>query len=209
MARTPRVPEPPATFIKAEEKTIVEAVARWRAAREELFRPEAANRYFAEVFLKHLQAGSPGCFSPAYIVGVAKNGHPAADRAVRAFIDEHMDRDRFQELPMCVREYARQSLWHPAPARGYPSRAPKTMDHLIRDLALYLAMHRVVEEWPAVPLLHRTYRRSAADLVGEAFNMSEKQVQRCYQTPGELALKFFDFLWLYRTSDPDLFAGYR
>jgi hypothetical protein len=210
MKKKPTTRRLPATFIEAEEQIIVAAIARWRAEREPLLSSEASNQHFENVFLRHLRAGGTGCFSAAYIVEIARNGHPPADRAVRTFIQEHMEKDQFQALPVSVREFARESLWRPALALGYPSRAPQVLSNLMRDLALCLAINKVVQQWPQVPLLHPTaHRRSAADLAGEAFGMSEWQARRLYQTPGELARKLFDFLWMHRADDPELFAGYR
>ena len=115
------------TFIEAEEALIVEAVRHWRAVREPLLSSEASNRHFENMFLRHLRAGDAASFPAAYIVEIARHGHPPADRAVRTFIQEHMEKDQFQTLPVSVREYARESLWRPALALGYPSRAPQTL----------------------------------------------------------------------------------
>jgi hypothetical protein len=64
----------------------------------------------------------------------------------------------------------------------------------IRASEVPILMDRVVKRYPAVPLYKmKKQRRSAADLVGQAFGLGERQAARIHQTTGELALKLAEF----------------
>ena len=197
-SRKPRPPAAtglPASYVEAEEDLIVRSVARWREFQGDGLTSEGSHAAFKSCFfewLVNIPQDAPT------IVRAARLGHPAADRALRHFVQCAMDADQFQQLPVSVRDYARESMAQAPLAVGYPSQARQVANNFARDYAICFCVERVRKRYPAVPLyMAKKQRRSAADLVGQAFGLGEAQVRRIHKADGEIAEKIAAF-----------FAGY-
>ena len=200
----------PATFIEAEEAEIEEAVRAWRTRYEWHATSEASHRAFEAFFFDRLQNHSK-TLDAASIVDVARRGHPAADRALRHYIQLAIEHRRFHELPTSVWDYAREVVARSPLAVGYSSKAPQTGNHFARDVGISLWVNRVKTQWPAVPLLYSSKaRRSAVALVGTACGLSEAHTRRIFQTRGEMTLRLAEFFHGYTntlTNEPASFVG--
>ena len=173
-------------------------ILAWRSEYERLTTPEASLEAFRIDFLRRLHAGDvpPGT---AAIVELAENGHPAADAALRDFIEQAMDADRFQQLPVCVRNYARKVVRRPELPLRYPSTAPQIVNNYKRDLLITRLIDRICERWPEVPpLCPRNGRRAAAGMVGSCLGLSEIQVRRIYKARQAFDEAFVRFMNTYR-----------
>jgi hypothetical protein len=148
---------------------------------------------------RQLQAGAAAALPLADIVAMGDAGHPPADQALRAFIHEHIDADRFGELPVQLRAFAQRALRRP-PADGYPSNAPQIVSDLVRDLAICVLIDQIVLRWPDVPKLYSSrHRRSAAAYIALVFTkhgtkLAEQQVRRIYGARGSLARRLAEFM---------------
>jgi hypothetical protein len=209
--RQPRPPRTatdlPATFVAAEDRIIKDAVLKWAPALEPLLSSEACHRFLKADFLRRLEAGA-GTLDAGIICDIARNRHPPADDALRDFIELRIQADRFQELPLSVREYARWAQRNPPLPHGYSSKAPQTANNFIRDVAIAWLIDQVKSRWPTVPLLHSSsHRRSAVAIVGGAFG----QARRIYKARGEIARRYAEFMVGFsdtRTNEPPSFVGY-
>ena len=194
--RKPRPPTAslPATFDQAEDRIIEETVLGMRGRLEEVIGSEASHRFFETDFLRRLHEGT-GSLDAGIIVDMARSGHPPADHALRHFIQQHMEADRFQQMPTSVREYARWSLANPPLQVGYASQAPQTVNDFNRDVAIGLLFDMVVMRWPATPQFYSSSRRrSAAAIIGKTFGLGEDHVRRIVKSRGELCRKIAEFL---------------
>ena len=192
-------PRAPTTYAEAEEALIERAILAWAQFYEEAISADASHEVFKAEFLRRLQAGK-GSLDPAKIVELAENGHPSAAKALTDFIELAMDADKFQELPMSVRDYGRKVMSGRARApTGYPSTAWQGLVTFKRDTLVIRLIHGIVLRWPHIPLLYsKKGRRSAANIVGKCFDLSETQARRIFQAREHLDQKYCQFLDSYR-----------
>jgi hypothetical protein len=185
------------SYTEAVEDRIVRTVAKYREIKAKQFTAEGSHNLFEGAFFERLMSPDATLDDVDAIVRMAREGHPSADRALRHFIDVTMNAHRFPHLPLCVQEYARKCMSQAPLSVGYPSRAPQVVNDLTRNWGICYCMERVKKTYPEIPLLHRTKQhRSAADLVGQAFELKEDQTRRIYQADGEIFEKLTDFFVL-------------
>jgi hypothetical protein len=201
--REPRAPTPapslPATFDEAEETEIIAAVDHWYGLIAAVLGSDAGQLAVQGDLYRQLLAGTAASLDVAYIVAMADAGHPPADHALRAYIHEAIDGDRFDELPTQVRAYAQRALRRP-PLASYPSNASQVVNDFTRDIAIPLVVDQIVTRWPTVPKLYSSRRhRSAAGYVALVFTcrgtkLAEQQVRRVYSRRHTLARRLAEFL---------------
>jgi hypothetical protein len=188
------------TFIPELNRRIEHSLHEWHAVYESEFNSETSHKLFVEECFRRLQSGR-GTLDAARIVEFARAGFPAAHEALRDCIDIAMAEDKFQELAMPIREYARWTISRTtAPPTKYPSNGSQVVNHFVRDINIHRAINWVVARWPFVPPLYSSPRwgRSAAYLVGAAFELEEDHARRIYRERGELAKRFQAFMASYR-----------
>jgi hypothetical protein len=148
---------------------------------------------------RQLKAGESARLAVADIIAMADGGHAPADHALRAFIHQHIDADRFGELPVQVRAFAQRALRRP-PLDGYPSNAPQVVSDLTRDLAICVLVDQIEARWSGVPKLYSSgRRRSAAGYVALIFTkrgtkLAEQQVRRIYGARPTLGRRLAEFM---------------
>ncbi len=137
---------------------------------------------------------------PEMIVRLARGGpHPAADRAIFRFVDKAMVVDRFQELPMPIREYYRERT-----SQGYGKMSPTAykrgtspiLANFSRNVWIAIVMDRVAKRLPGWAPRYgkpKKGRRSLAGLVGEVFGLKHVQIQRIYESDQDIAAKVGEF----------------
>ena len=186
---------PPEGLIAAEEANISAAIAEWCASRHpEGFDSEASYLVLETTFFRLLRTNY-GVLDAAVIVDMALRGHPPADRALRRLIAMAIETDRFQTLPLSVRDYSRRLTEQTSPLGVYSSQAPQVANHFLRDAVLVILMRQVKKSWPAVPLLNSSpTRHSAAYLVGAPLGLSERQARRIYQADKGQSRRISEFL---------------
>jgi hypothetical protein len=205
MARKRREPRPPflalpaITFDTAQDAAITADVERWYELIAAALSPEAGLLAVQGDIFRQLQAGAAAALPLDYIVAMADAGHPPADQALRAFIHEHIDADRFGELPVQLRAFAQRALKR-SPCDGYPSNVPQVVADLTRDLAVRVLVDQIVSRWPDVPKLYSSARRrSAAGYVALVFTkrgtkLAEQQVRRIYGARPTLGRRLAEFM---------------
>jgi hypothetical protein len=119
----------------------------WRRRHERLFSAETSHEIFETFFLERLHANTKS-IDAVYIVDLARRGHPAADRALRRFIIEANEEDRFQALPLSVRAYNSELLLRAPSPPGYPSQVPQTINNFNRDCTVGWLIGLVKERYP-------------------------------------------------------------
>ena len=155
--------------------------------------PEASHNIFKAYFFERL-LNFDGMLDAATIVRTARLGHPAADQALRRYIEVAMEADLFHKLPVSVRDYARESLTRAQLGNRYSSKARQVADNFARNVGVCYSMDRVKTRYPEVPLLYSSKeRQSAAALVGKAFELKEVQTRRIYQTDAVIAKTVAEF----------------
>jgi len=199
--RQPRPSAPasglPVTYIEAVEDRIVRTVAKYREIKANQLTAEGSHNLFEGAFFERLMSSDVTLDEIDAIVRMAREGHPSADRALRHFIDVAMNAHRFPQLSLCVQEYARKCMSQAPLSRGYPSQGLQVANDLVRNWGICFCMEWVKKAHPEVPLLTTTkQRRSAAALVGQAFELTEVQTRRIYQADGEIFEKLTDFFVL-------------
>lgn len=184
----------PATFAQAEDGLIEQALLELRVRIEQEINSEASHRFFEADFLRRLHEGA-GTLSPGIIVDIARSGHPPADHALRHFIEQHMEADRFQNMPTSVREYARWAQRNPPLPVGYASNAPQVVNNFTRDLVIIRLFDMMMVRWPAMPRFYSSsQRRSAVAILGKAFGLGEDQTRRIVKDRGGIHWKASEFL---------------
>ncbi|MET4514308.1 hypothetical protein [Bradyrhizobium sp. I1.7.5] len=205
-----RLPRPPVAQLSATSKAVEIAAQEARIIRYlTVFRdeignellPEGGHRHFEDFFFEKLVTFDPTVvnpdeLSPEDIVKLARDDkHPAADRALFRFADKAMVVDRFQELPMPVREYIRERMRHGQMSQSYPPRTPRVVEHFVRDCAIAFIFGKLRWRLPGWPPYgkQKKGRRSAAALVGEVFGLEHVQVRRIYESDDDLVRKIGAF----------------
>ena len=199
-ARTTQTLALSGTYIEAEEAHIEACILVWVPEYEALITAEESHRLFAADFLRRLQTGG-GTLSRDSIIALAKNGHPPAAAALEAFIDQAMDENQFDKLPVSVRAYAREVWGHRRPRLPlrYPSTCWQGLNFFKRDVLIEKLINRICERWTQVPPLYpKGGRRSAADLVGKCLGLSESTTRRAYLARREFAETFIRLLNTYQ-----------
>jgi len=221
MTKRHRQPRPPATglpvtFAKAEiaaqETEIIRYITVMRTALGNHLSFENSRQLFEDHFFEMLVGFDPtkldeDVLAPEDIVHLARAKHPAADRAIFRFVDKAMVVDRFQELPMPIREYFRERAAHGPMSPIYPPRTPQVVAHFIRDVWIALVMERLVRRLPGWPrYTKKKGRRSAAALVGEVFHLGEAQIRRIHEADRGLAVRvgMFYMRGYFESFDPPL-----
>jgi hypothetical protein len=207
VARQPRHPTArlPISSAAAEEAYIASEIKKYVPAYWEWIGSKTGQDMFAAEVLWQLQVGT---MDPARVIELARHGHPFADKAARAFIDKAMDEGRYEQLPMCMREYGRECVRYSGRTSlppEYPSTAWRGIDDFRRNFLIVTLVNRVVCFWPSVPKTsYKRGRRSAADIVGECLGLSETQVRRIIKDRSSHAETFLRFLRDYRLASPPL-----
>jgi hypothetical protein len=204
MTRSPNQLQIIATATAATTARLEGILRAWRARHEALFTAASSHDVFEAFFLEKLQTNK-GSLDAVYIVGLAKRGHPSADRALRRLIIQANEEDRFQALPLSVRAYNSELLVRAPGPIGYSSRAPQTINHFNRDLAISWLISAVGERYPDIPLLYFSRRRarSAASIVGGVFGLTERQARRIFKAHGGLPAMIAEFFLLYTNTLPN------
>ena len=113
-AREPRPPAAtpglPATFAEAVETEIIATLERWFPRIADKLTAEFAHEFTRDDIVRQLERGADAALSIDYIIGMAEAGHPVADHALRDWIAAAIDVDRFNDLPVQVRNYARDTM---------------------------------------------------------------------------------------------------
>jgi hypothetical protein len=158
--REPRPPLalPAVSFNDAQDADITEHVEHWYELIAAVLGSEAGQLAVQGDIYRQLKAGDTATLPLDYIVAMADARHPPADHALRAFIHDHIDADRFADLPVQLRAYAQRALMRP-PLDGYPSNAPQVVNDLTRDIAICVLVDQIVLLWPAVSKLYTSSRR--------------------------------------------------
>jgi hypothetical protein len=205
MSKRKRNPRPPLVlpaiipFDAAQDAAIISDVEHWHDLIAAVLSPEAGLLAVQGDIYRQLEAGDAAVLPLADIIAMADAQHAPADQALRRFIHEHMDADRFGELPVQLRAFAQRALRRP-PLEGYPSNVPQVVSDLIRDIAIQVLVDQIVLRWPSVPKLYSSGRhRSAASYVALVFTkhgtkLSERQVRRIYGARHSLARRLAEFL---------------
>lgn len=196
LSATPKVVE-----IAAQETRIIRYLTTFRDQVGDQLLPEGGHRHFEDFFFEKLITFNPAVIhqdelSPEDIVKLARDGkHPAADRALFRFADKAMVVDRFQELPMPVREYIRERMRHGQLPPSYPPRAPRVVDHYVRDCAITFIFDRLKQRLPGWPRYgkRKKGRRTVAALIGEVFGLEHAQIKRIHESDQDLARKIGEF----------------
>jgi hypothetical protein len=194
--REPRTPPTamPATFAEVD---IQVTVSDWRGRIDQRITSAASHRFIEADLLRQLELHEQGCpaLEPSDIVAMADGGHPPADHALLGFIKRRMDADRFQQMPVSVRDFARRSIGRAPLPIEYPSQASQVVSHFARDIATCMLVDMVKARWPELPQLYSTLRhRSAAHYVGAAFGIAERQAVRIYDARGEMGRRLATFM---------------
>jgi hypothetical protein len=182
-----------------QDAAITADVEHWHGLIAAALSSEAGQLAVQGDIYRQLKRGDAAALPLDYIVAMADQQHAPADHALRAFIHEHIDADRFAELPVQLRAFAQRALRRP-PAAGYPSNAPQVVTDLTRDLAICVLIDQIVASWPDVPKLYSSgRRRSAASYVATVFTahgtkLTEKTVRRIYGARPTLARRLAEFL---------------
>jgi hypothetical protein len=186
--RTPMLSTLPATFAEAEEAAIIDTVDKWYPKVEDKLTSEAGHRFVEEDIYRQLERGAGAALPLDEIIDMANAGHPPADHAVRTFIRAAIDADRFNELPVRLRNYAQDALRRPPMAVGYPSNVPQVVNDYSRDIGVCFLLDQMAAHWPHVPKLHSSQtRHSHAWLLAVVFDRhgkkpsSERQIRRIYE----------------------------
>ena len=200
-----REPRPPlalpaiSPFDAARDAAITAVVEHWHGLIAAAVSSEAGQLAVQADIYRQLKRGDAAALPLDYIVAMADAGHPPADHALRAFIHEHIDADRFGDLPVQLRAFAQRALLRP-PLDGYPSNAPQVVVDLTRDIAICVLVDQIAACWPEVPKLYsNAARRSAAGHVALAFTrhgnkLAERQVRRIYGARPTLARRLAEFM---------------
>jgi hypothetical protein len=186
-----------AKMIAAQEANIIHYITLFRDQIGDQLLPEGGHEFWETFFFEKLVTFDGtvinDALSPEDIVKLARAGHPAADRAVFRFADKAMVVDRFQELPMPVREYVREHMRHGQMSFEYPPRTERLLEHFVRDCAIAFILDRLVQRLP-IYRKKKKGRRSAAALVGEVFGgLSEVHVKRIYEADQGISRKVNEF----------------
>jgi hypothetical protein len=80
---------------------------------------EAARAIIRADIVRRLHGGT---LAIDWVIEAAEGGHADADEALRKLVDEAINQDRFQALPVQLRNYSRQ----PSGGRPRPTRAART-----------------------------------------------------------------------------------
>jgi hypothetical protein len=202
-AREPRLPIATpglsASFVEVEQAEIIRTVFEWHTHHLLFLTSEASHEEFEIFFFEHLQS-CEGSLTARDIVDVARLGHPAADRALRHFIQ--VCTEHHQQMPASVEDYLiRDVAARPPLDSGYGSTAPQLANNFMRDVAICWWVPLVKRRWPNVPLKNSfRHRSSAVALVGKAFGLSERQTLRIYEARGTLAEQLIRFFHGYRNA---------
>jgi hypothetical protein len=128
--------------------------------------------------------------STAQVLAWAEAGHPAADRAIRRFAAEMMDRGRESELLAQVRAYVVKTLLQPF--LPYPQ-GRHVVQNLMRDIWLPAVVQRVAEGTGLQPTRGAASTQpSAAYFVSIALGkkglkLKEQQINRIYWRRHQIA----------------------
>jgi hypothetical protein len=204
--RVPRpstaTPDLPATFAEAEEAEIIATLERWYRRIADKLTAEFAHEKTRDDIVRQLERGEGASLPLDYIVAMAEADHPVADHALRTCIRAAIDADRFNDLPLQVRNYARRALdpnRAPIPST-YPSNRAQVVNNRSRDIAIAFLIDQIVRRWPHVPKLYSSKtRRSAACLVALVFtrygvSIKEQRVRQIYNERPTLSRRLAEFL---------------
>jgi hypothetical protein len=149
---------------------------------------EASWARLEEYFYQGMREGET--LSTAQVLAWAEAGHPAADRAIRRFAAEMMDRDRESELLVQVRGYVVKTLLRPF--LPYPQ-GRHVVQNLMRDIWLPAVVQRAADGTGLQPTRSAASTQpSAAYFVSIALGkkglkLKEQQVSRIYWARNKIA----------------------
>jgi len=201
--RRPRPPVPgnlPATFAEAEEAEIITALERWFIHIADKLNSEAAHEMIRDNMLGQLERGEDASLPVTYIVAMAEAEHASADHALRIHIHAAIDADRFNDLPLQIRNYAMRALRGPPLPIGYPSDRSQVVNDFTRDLIIARLVDEIVVRWQRVPKLYSSLsRHSAAWLLAQVcirrgIKLTERQVRRIYNARNTIHRRLAEFL---------------
>ena len=201
--RKPRQPTEMAvttvSFDDAMDAEIIAGVEHWYSLLAAILSSEAGQLAVQGDIDRQLRAGDAAKLPLDHIVAMGDGGHAPADHALRQFIHEYIDADRFADLPLQLRGYGQRSLLRP-PAAGYPSTVSQVANDLTRDIAIGVLVDQIVLRWPTTPKLYSSARhRSAAAYVALVFTrhgnkLAEQTVRRIYGARNTLSRRLAEFL---------------
>jgi hypothetical protein len=151
---------------------------------------EAGWQRLEQFFHEELLRGQT--LSAAQVLAWAEAGHPAADRAIRLYAAEMIDRRRESELLVQVKAYLVKTLLQPF--LPYP-RGRHVVQNLMRDIWIPALIARVAEGTGLEPTRGSGGTQpSAAFFVAGAlkkrgFKITERQVNRIYWSRHQIAAK--------------------
>jgi hypothetical protein len=201
--REPRVPMTtrlPATFAEAEEAGIIDVIDGWYVRIADRLTSEAGQAAVRDDIYRQLERGAGASLPLDEIIDMANAGHPPADHALRTFIRAAIDADRFNDLPVRVRNYAQDALRRPPAAGGYPSNVPQVVADFTLHIGIGILLDQIGLRWPQVSRLHSSQtRHSAAWLLAVVFDrhgvkLSERQIRRIAQGRQTLSRRLTEFL---------------
>jgi hypothetical protein len=152
--------------------------------------PEASWQRLEQFF--HAELVHQRTLPTAVILAWAEAGHPAADRAIRIYAAEMIDRGRESELLVQVKGYVIKTLARPFVP--YP-RGRHVVQNLMRDIWLPLVVQNVAAGTGLQPTRSgSTATPSAAYFIALAlkkrgFNVSERQLNRIYWDRNKIAAR--------------------
>jgi hypothetical protein len=143
----------PAAFI--DEK--IPKLDRWWVLAGELTTSEAARAWMQALLSRYLHSGELSTVPLAYIIAMAEKRHVPAQNALREYIAGFIDQDRFNELPLGLREFNKRVLLGPM-LPGY-GRGNKVIDVWTRDVVIAFLVGEAMRRW-------QLKKKQAAYLVG-------------------------------------------
>jgi hypothetical protein len=179
--------EPPMAKLPAAlTNTILAEIDRWWMRAGALTTSEAGRAYIEADIIRKLQAATlPFDFA----IQMAEAGHEPAQLALRKFIDAAMEVDRFNDLPLSVRNYARRLIVRPEQPGYGPGH--NIINTWTRDSVIIFLVTRTMETW-------QLKKKPAAVFVGTVLKrhgvMDGRQVLRIYNARHTLGQRVIEFL---------------
>lgn len=200
--RPPTLTNLPATFAEAEEAEILDTLDQWCGRLTDKLNSEAGHEVVRDDMVRQLDrdVNDAASLPTAYIVAMADAGHPPADHALRIFIHNAIDLDRFNNLPVQVRAYAmRAQLRGPLPI-GYSSNRSQVVNDFTRDMIIPILIDQIVLRWPMVPEHYSSQTRHSACwllalvLPRHGHVLKEQQVRRICKARPTIHLRLAELL---------------
>jgi hypothetical protein len=162
------------------------------------FTPEASSEAFEAFFIRRLLSPDivQSSMDAIYITGLARAGHPSADGAIRKAIIAARRLERSDELPLAVKAFGDEiTAGLRDPVGPYSPNTSGIIDNYVRNLAIGGIVEVLLTKFPFLPkwTSAATGQRSAKDLVGIAFGLSEMEIYRIHKKHRKIPALVRDF----------------